>query len=120
MNALTVRILTTAVAAGLAVSAAFAAPDSTVTVTLPETVTLGTSTLSPGQYQVTESATGVGSLFVFRSNTGEVVATMAAKSADAAPDQKTEVVLSHENGALHVDKLFIAGENTGFQFPESK
>jgi hypothetical protein len=120
MNALTVKIFSVAIAAGLAAGAAFAASASTVTVTLAEAVTLGTTTLPAGLYQVTESATGNGDLFVFRSNNGEVAATLAMRTAEAAPDQKTEVVLTHEGGALHMDKLFIAGENTGYQFPESK
>jgi len=118
MNALTVKIFSVAIAAGLAAGAAFAASASTVvSITLPEAVTLGSTTLPAGQYQVTEDA---GNMFVFRSNNGEVAATLATKSVEAAPDQKTEVVLTHEGGALHVDKIFIAGENAGYQFPESK
>jgi hypothetical protein len=119
MNALKAKIFTVAMAAGLVGSAAFAATDS-VTVTLPESVTLGSATLAGGEYQVTESSMGTGSWFVFRSAKGEVVAAMASKVVDEPADQKTEVVLSHEGGSLHLDKLFIAGDSAGYQFPESK
>jgi hypothetical protein len=119
MNALKAKLFNVAIAACLSASAAFAAVDS-ITVTFAQPVTLGSVTLPGGQYQVSESATSNGNWFVFRSDKGETVAALASKTADAAPDQKTEVVLSHEGGALHVDKLFIEGDSAGYQFPESK
>jgi hypothetical protein len=42
------------------------------------------------------------------------------KTAEPSADQKSEVVLSHEGGTLHLDKMFIAGESAGFQFSESQ
>jgi len=60
------------------------------------------------------------SLLVFRSDKGDATAVVALRSAEPAADQKSEVVLSHEGGTLHVDKMFIAGEGAGYQFSESK
>jgi len=115
------KVVTAMIATGLVAGAAFAAGGDTITVTLPEAVTVGGATLPSGQYTITESAPADGSnLFVFRSAKGETTAAIAMKCAEAAVDQKTEVVLSHEGGSLHLDKLFIAGDSAGYQFADSK
>jgi type IV secretory pathway TrbL component len=105
------------IAAGLVAGAAFAADGTTVTVTLPQAVVLGSTTLASGQYTITESSMANGSdVFVFRSGKGDVATAMAMRSANPAVDQKTEVVLTNDHGTLHVDKLFIAGNSAGYQF----
>jgi hypothetical protein len=116
------KIVTAVMATGLAAGAAFAATSGyTVTVTLPEAVTVGNTSLSGGQYTITESPLADGTkMFVFRSEKGEALVALATKNAEPAADQKTEVVLSHENGNLHLDKLFIEGDSAGYQFAESK
>ncbi len=114
------KVVTAMIAAGLVAGAAFAAGHS-ITVTLPEAVTVGGATLPSGQYTITESTPADGSnLFVFRSDKGETTAAIAMKCAEAAVGQKTEVILSHEGSALHLDKLFIAGDSAGYQFADSK
>lgn len=111
------RIIGSMIAAGLVAGAAFAADGSTVTVNLPQAVTLGSATLARGQYTITEtSMNDGGNLFVFRSEKGDVTSAVAMRSADAAIDQKTAVVLSNDHGMLHLDKLFIEGDSAGYQF----
>ena len=115
------KIFTAMVATGLVAGAAFAAAGSTVTVTLPQSITVGSATLASGQYTITESNLADGSsMFVFRSEKGDATTAMALKSAEPSADQKTAVVLANENGTLHLDKMFIAGESTGYQFVDAK
>ena len=124
MNALKsigTKIVTAAIATGLIAGAAFAAGGDTVTVTLPQAVSVGGATLPSGQYKITESTLADGnSLFIFRSEKGDAASAIAMKSAEPSSDQKTEVVLSNEGGALHLDKMFIAGDGAGYQFAPSK
>jgi len=124
MNALKsigTKVMTAAIATGLVAGAAFAASGSVVTVTLPQSVTVGNATLASGQYTITESSMADGnSLFVFRSDKGDTTAAIAMKGAEPAADQKTSVVLSNDNGSLHLDKVFIAGQSTGYQFVDLK
>jgi hypothetical protein len=115
------KVVFSMIAAGLAAGAAFAGTGATLTVNLPEAVTVNGSPLASGQYTVTENSMADGSsLLVFRTDKGQATAVVAMKSADPAVDQKTELVLSHEGGSLHLDKMFIEGEGAGFQFSESK
>jgi hypothetical protein len=115
------KIVTAVIATGLVAGAAFAAGGNTVTVTLPQSVSVGNATLASGQYTVTGSSMVDGSsLFVFRSAKGDTTSAVAMKSADPAVDQKTEVVLSNEGGTLHLDKLVIEGNSAGYQFAVTK
>ncbi len=109
-------ILTAIIATGLIAGAAFAA-SNTITVNLPQAISIGDATLASGQYTITESNLADGStLFVFRNDKGQATAATAMKSADPSADQKTEVILSNEGGKMHLDKMFIAGESVGYQF----
>ena len=115
------KVVFSIVAAGLAAGAAFAASGASITVNLPEAVTVNGATLASGQYTVTESPMASGSsILVFRTDKGDATAVVAMKNAEPSVEQKSEVVLSHEGGTLHLDKLFIAGESAGFQFNESR
>lgn len=108
-------------AMGLVSSAAFAGAVPSLTVNLPQPVTVGAAVLASGEYTITSFSMNDGSrLFVFRSDKGEAVSAVALKSADAAADQKTGVVLTNTEGTLHLDKMFIAGESAGYQFAVSK
>lgn len=100
---------------GLAAVSAFA---SDVHVNLPANVNVGGTTLAGGDYTISEVdlAGGGASMFVFRSDKGETVSIMGSHTVSATPDQQTEVVLSKDNGALRLDRLFIEGTDTGFQF----
>ncbi len=111
------KVTTTLIVAGLAAGAAFAATGKTVTVKLPEAVTLGGTTLAGGEYTITESSMNDGSsLFIFRSDKGASVAAVGMRNIAPAADQKTEVVLANDGGALRLDKMFIEGDAAGYRF----
>ena len=111
------KVMTAIVATGLVAGAAFAASGDTITVNLPQAVTVGSTTLASGEYKISETSLNDGdSLFVFRSDKGETVTAVAMRSVSPAVDQKTEVVLANEGGSMHLDKLFVAGEAVGYQF----
>ncbi|HEU5022123.1 MAG TPA: hypothetical protein VFT60_09525 [Bryobacteraceae bacterium] len=113
-----IRFAGAAVAMGMVAGAAFGMNGSVLTVHLPQAVSVGKAVLPGGQYKITELSMNDGNkLFVFRSDDGsEAISAVAMKSADPSADQKTSVVLSNENGTLRLDKMFIAGENAGYQF----
>ncbi len=123
MNALKnigTKLAAAMIATGLIAGAAFAA-DSTVKVTLPEAVSLGGTTLASGQYSITETTlVGGASIVVFRDEKGDTTTAVAQRTAEPGVDQKTEVVLSHAAGKLHLDKMFIEGDSVGYQFADSK
>ena len=113
-----IRFAGAAIAAGMVASAAVGLTGSVVTVNLPQSVSVGSAVLPSGAYKVTELSMNDGNrLFVFRSDKGnEAVSAVATKSAEPSADQKTSVVLSNDNGTLHLDKMFIAGDGAGYQF----
>jgi hypothetical protein len=113
-----IKVAGAAVAMGMVAGAAFGLTGSVLTVNLPQSVSVGSAVLPGGQYKVTEYSMNDGaSLFVFRSDKGtEAVSAVAMKTAEAAADQKTSVVLSNDTGTLHLDKMFIAGDGAGYQF----
>ena len=107
-----------AVAAGMLASTAFGLTGSIMTVNLPQSVSVGSAVLPSGEYKVTQFSMNDGNkLFVFRSDKGnEAVSAVALKSAEPSADQKTSVVLANDNGTLRLDKMFIEGDNAGYQF----
>jgi hypothetical protein len=113
-----IRFAGATVAMGMVAGAAFGMTGSVLTVNLPQSVAVGSAVLPSGEYKISEYSMNDGNkLFVFRSDKGnEAVSAVAMKSADPAVDQKTSVVLSNDNGTLRLDKMFIAGENVGYQF----
>jgi len=114
------KLAAAVVATGLIAGSAFGA-GSVITVNLPDAVNVGSTTLASGQYTITEYSVASGrSLFVFRSDKGDTATVMGSRIADAPEAQKTAVVLSNEGGSLHLDKLFIEGDQTGIQFADSK
>ncbi len=115
------KLMGAIIATGLVAGSAFAATGSTLTVTLPQSISVGSTVLPSGAYKITEFTMNDGStLFVFRSDKGESTSALAMKNAEPSADQKTEVILSNSNGTLHLDKMFIEGEATGYQFADSK
>ena len=114
------KLAAAVVATGLIAGTAFGA-GSVITVNLPDAVNVGSTTLASGQYTITEYSVSSGrSLFVFRSDKGDTATVMGSRTADAPEAQKTAIVLSNEGGSLHLDKLFVEGDQTGIQFADTK
>ncbi len=123
MNALRsigTKVVATLVLTGLAVGSAFAATGTTLTVTLPEGVTVGNVILAGGQYTITETINHGGSgMFIFRSDKGESVAALGMRVAEPAADQKTELVIANDGGSPRLDRMFIEGDSAGYQFAQA-
>ncbi|HXJ40712.1 MAG TPA: hypothetical protein VNH18_15635 [Bryobacteraceae bacterium] len=100
---------------GLAACALAAANTSVVTVNLPYTVTVGSSTLPSGQYTISSMNTSAGEdLFLIRAENGTAITIQAQKIQPQTRAEKTEVTLSKDGETWSMDKLFVNGE--GFQF----
>lgn len=116
----------TMIATGLAASAALAAMNgNTVDITLPESVSIGSTTLPGGQYRISEiPLAGAQSMFVFRDDKGETAAVVTASKNVSPTDvnswggsQKTEIVLSPgEDGTLYLNEMFVEGDSAGYRF----
>jgi hypothetical protein len=105
------------VAGGLLAGALLAGSPNPVTVTLPHAVTVGSTTLPSGQYTISSVNMGDGgdSYFIVRSANSPVVALPALKI--DAPDQgKTEVVFTKDGDTWRFNKMFIEGEDIGYEF----
>jgi hypothetical protein len=134
------KFFITVIASGLMASAAFAgdggntqspyaAGANTINVTLPEAVSVGDKTLRRGKYQISEIALGSAeSSFLFRDDNGNTAAILQA-TRTASPSkvdfsgaaEKTELLLSSsEDGTVRLNKLFIEGQTSGFQFVNLK
>jgi hypothetical protein len=111
-----------AIAGALATGALFAASISPVTVMLPETVTVGATTLPSGEYTISSVDLNDGnSWFVVRSEHGQTVTTLHAQRINpTASENKTQVTLEKDGNAWHFDKLFIRGDESGYQFTDQK
>ncbi len=104
-----------AMAGGLMAGVMFAGEVNPVTVTLPHAVTVGSTTLPSGEYTISSVDMADGELFVVRSANNPTVSLLAEKI--GSPDQnKTEVVFTKDGDTWHFDKLFLQGDETGYQF----
>ena len=82
-------------------------------VDLPHAVVVGSTTLPSGHYTISETGDDA---FLIHSDNG-VSAVVLGQRFDASSEaDKTHVVLSGDDNALHLDKLFIGGESTGYEF----
>ena len=104
-----------AMAGGLIAGVMFAGQVNPVTVTLPHAVTVGSTTLPSGEYTISSVDMTDGELFVVRSANGPTVSLLSERI-DAHDQNRTEMVLSKDGDNWHFDKLFIQGDETGYQF----
>jgi hypothetical protein len=101
---------------GLMAGAMFAAAPDQVNVTLPHAITVGSTTLPSGEYTISNLNTNEGDdYFLVRSADGHAV-TMQVQKIDSQDPTRTQVVLSKDGNAWHLDKMFIQGESAGYQF----
>jgi hypothetical protein len=106
-----------AIASGLLAGALLAGPMSPVTVTLPRAVTVGSTTLPSGQYTISSMDMGDGGdeFFTVRSPNTQAV-TLQALRIDAKDQGRTQIVLMRDGDTWRLDKMFIEGEDLGYQF----
>ncbi len=114
-------ILKGAIAGVLATGALFAASISPVKVMLPEGVTVGSTALPSGEYTISSVDLNDGnSWFVVRSERGQAITMQARRINPTASGDKTQVTLEKKGTTLHFDKLFIRGDESGYQFTDQK
>src|SRR5579872_5606916 len=91
-----------------------------VNVKLPYSVTLGDTTLQPGDYTIREAPSQDKSrvLFIYSQDGTKheaTVMTIAALTNQTPED--TKVVLHHYGPDYYFDKIWITGKNYGYEFP---
>ena len=113
MNKLFSRI---AIGGILAAGAMFAAQLNDLKVTLPHTVTVGSTTLPSGTYTIRPVEMSNGDeFFVVRGEKMSPVVLQAQKI-DGATAAKTQITFSEEGDTWHFDTLAIAGDATAYEF----
>lgn len=121
------KVAVATIGMGLAASAALAAPNGyVVDVTLPQSVSVGNTTLPGGQYKINEIPIGSSgeSMFVFRDGNGNTAAVAEGNKIVQPTDvdaggasKKTQILLSpSEDGAMRLNEMFIEGDSIGYSF----
>jgi len=108
------------IAGGLMAGVMLAGAVNQVSVTLPHSVVVGSTTLPSGQYTISSLNMGDGEeYFVVRGNGAAV--TLPAQKIDADPSaDSTHILFSQEGSDWRFDKMYIKGLDTGFQFVNQK
>jgi len=102
------------------IGGAFAATPELVNVTLPHAVAVGSTILPSGAYTISSLNMSEGDdHFVIRSANGQAV-TMQVQKIDSPDQDRTQVVISKDGDTWRLDKMFIQGGNTGYQFVNPK
>jgi membrane peptidoglycan carboxypeptidase len=115
-NVLTNRVAQVVLGGILAAGAMFAAKLNDITVTLPHSVTVGSSTLPAGTYTMSPMEMSEGTeYFVIRgAKTNPVVISTVKVEGDVAA--RSQVQISESNGAWRLDKLSVEGDTTSYEF----
>jgi hypothetical protein len=96
----------------------FAGQINEITVTLPHAVSVGSTTLPAGQYVISSFEMGGEEIFIVRGNHTPVVTLLSERTGGDAG--KTQVTLSKDGDQWHFDKLSVEGDNSTYQFVNSK
>jgi hypothetical protein len=102
-----------AIIAAAGVTSATAAERDLATVTLPQAVEVGDTTLAAGQYTIVEEGEGT---FRLSAPNGQGAVVLGRPFEEENEANKTQVVLTKDGKGLRLDKLYIEGENTGIEF----
>jgi hypothetical protein len=104
---------------GLLAGGLLASQPNRVNVTLPHAVTVGSVTLPSGTYSISSLEMSDCEYFVIRGE-GTPAVTVPAMKIDSEQNDKTQVIFTQDGGVWHFDKLFIRGDDTGYQFVNIK
>ena len=92
-----------------------------VRVNLPYTVTIGDTTLQPGEYYIRENDSAGKSyvLSIFSDNGSRKfeTQTMTIPAYKVATPDDTTVILHHFGNDYYFDRIWIQGKNYGYEFP---
>ncbi len=88
-----------------------------VSVTLPHSVTVGSTTLPSGDYTITTIDMAGEDIFVIRAENGSAVATLQAQKVILATRaEKSGVSLSKDGDTWSIDKLVVEGDGVEYHF----
>ena len=104
---------------GLLAGGLLASDGNRIDLTLPHAVTIGSTTLPSGNYTVSTLDMGEGEYFVVRGQ-GTPTVTLRAVKIDAEASDKTRFIFSQDGDTWHFEKLFVQGDDAGYQFVNVK
>ena len=106
-----------ALAGGLSALAMFGAAANSVTITLPHSVAVGSTTLPSGNYTITSmELAGGNQYFILRAENGAAAATLQAQRVTGEVPDVTSVEFSTAGPNWQFRKLFIQGASTSYEF----
>jgi hypothetical protein len=101
----------------LAAASMFAAQIGDLKVTLPHSVTVGSTTLPSGTYTISAVEMAAGDeYFVVRGEKTTPVVLPAMKAENDTTAEKTAITFAHDGDTWRFEKISIAGESTSYEF----
>ena len=96
-------------------------PEPIVKVTLPVAVTVGSITLPAGECTIQAlQSDGNGSVLLLRASNGMNVEVIANRINEARTANETHITLLTDGGTHHIDKVWLAGQQTGYELLAAK
>lgn len=108
------------VAGGLMTAGLFAGQAKPVVVNLPHSVTVGNTVLPSGEYTISSLDMANGNEYFVVRSAGSATVTLQAQKLSANDNLATQVVLTKDGDTWRFDKMFIQGQDEGFQFVNGK
>jgi hypothetical protein len=118
----TVRVLVLSMLAAAALSfQAKAESFDHIDIHLPYTVMAGQQQLAPGDYMLQKISDTANVFAVYKDGTTFETFLMAVPAERVVPSERTELTLHSDGSDMILDKVWITGSNTGYEFlsPES-
>ena len=100
---------------GLMAGGMFAASHE-VTVNVPHAITVGSTTLPSGEYTISNLNMPNGDEYFLVRDVNGHAATLQAQRIDSDDQSKSQVVFSKDGDTWHFDKMFVQGDDAGYQF----
>jgi hypothetical protein len=100
----------------LGIGSAFAQMTNIMKVTLPVAVTVGSTVLPAGDCTIQSlQADGAGSVLLLRASDGTSIEVLANRINEAQSATQTHVTLRSEGTAHQLDRVWLAGQHTGYE-----
>jgi hypothetical protein len=117
----TVRVLVLSMLAAALSFQAKAESFDHIDIHLPYTVMAGQQQLAPGDYMLQKISDTANVFAVYKDGTTFETFLMAVPAERVVPSERTELTLRSDGRDMVLDKVWITGSNTGYEFlsPES-
>jgi hypothetical protein len=117
----TVRVLVLSMLAAALSFQAKAESFDHIDIHLPYTVMAGQQQLAPGDYMLQKISDTANVFAVYKDGTTFETFLMAVPAERVVPSERTELTLHSDGRDMVLDKVWITGSNTGYEFlsPES-